>query len=222
MLPSSFLTIHGFAYREAVRRQCRSFFNVSPAKGMLSSTRNIYTRTFAGPRNILPLKAQEADLGSVGGECELGADMLLIQPRKRNRATFDQDQNHATSHPASWQSRPKDISDKFQDVSIAISSASSTVGTDNVSLSRTSIAALDLEELLNLSAHISERIQIKKRYNDTPLRRILARQAPGHQASRNPVKPEEDTSSQTDTLINTEVEGAKVSKESPGGHPEAL
>ncbi|KAG9198574.1 hypothetical protein G6514_009815 [Epicoccum nigrum] len=142
--------------------------------------------------------------------------MLLIQPRKRNRATFDQDQNHATSHPASWQSRPKDISDKFQDVSIAVSSASSTVGADNVSLSRTSIAALDLEELLNLSAHISERIQIKKRYNDTPLRRILARQAPDHQTSRNPVKPEEDTFSQTDTLINTEVEGAKISRESPG------
>jgi hypothetical protein len=178
---------------------------------MLSSTRNIYTRTFADPGDILLLKVQEVELGSIEGKCRLGADMLLIQPRKRNRATY---QNHATSHPASWQSTPKDISNRFHNVSVAVSSASSTLAFDNANLSRTSIAALNLEELQDLSTHIAERIQIKKRYNNTPLRRILAQQAPG-QASRGFLKPEEDTFSQTDTLVNAEVEAAEVSRESP-------
>ena len=181
---------------------------------MLSSTRNIYTRTFAGPGEILLLKAQEAELGSVEWKGELGADMLLIQPRKRNRATFSQDRNHATSHPASWHSTPKETPDGYPNVSVAASSASSTVGSDNVSLSRASIAALKLEELQDLSAHIAERIRIKKRYNNTPLRRILAQQAPG-QASRGVVKPEEDTLSQTDTLVNAEVEVVEAERESP-------
>jgi hypothetical protein len=140
--------------------------------------------------------------------------MLLIQPRKRNRATFNQDQNHATSHPASWQSTTKDSSNTIQNEIVAVSSASSTVGSDNVSLSRTLIAALNLEELQELSTHIAERIQIKKWYSNTPLRRILTQQAPG-QASRSSVKPEEDTFSQTDTLVNTDVEAAEVSRESP-------
>jgi hypothetical protein len=161
----------------------------------------------------LLLKSQE-ELDGLERKYELGADMLLIQPRKRNRATFNQDQNHATSHPASWQSTPKDTSNTFQNVSVAVSSASSTVAFDNASLSRTSIAALNLEELRELSAHIAERILIKKRYNKTPLRRIITRQAPD-QASRGSVKPEEDTFSQTDTLVNTEVEVAEVSRESP-------
>lgn len=181
---------------------------------MLSSTRNIYTRTFKGPRDILLLKVQEVELGSVERKGELEADMLLIQPGKRNRATINQDQNHATSHPASWQSTPKKTSELFQNASVAASSISSTVGSDNVSLSGTSIAALNLGELQDLSAHIAERIRIKKRYNNTPLRRILAQQAPG-QASRVTVKSEEDTLSQTDTLVNAEVEVVEVERESP-------
>lgn len=181
---------------------------------MLSSTRNIYTRTLKGPRDILLLKVQGVELGSVERKGELEADMLLIQPGKRNRATINQDQNHATSHPASWQSTPKKTSELFQNASVAASSISSTVGSDNVSLSRTSIAALNLGELQDLSAHIAERIRIKKRYNNTPLRRILAQQAPG-QTSRVAVKSEEDTLSQTDTLVNAEVEVVEVERESP-------
>lgn len=122
--------------------------------------------------------------------------MLLVQPRKRSRATFDLD--HSRSHPASWQpvaqATPTD----------ARSPADVATPNSTISLSKSSIAALSLEQLQELSTHISDRIQIKKRYNNTPLRRIIARQVSSTPAPT-PARSEDDTFSQTDTLVNSEV-----------------
>lgn len=162
---------------------------------MLSSTRNIYCQTFAAPGKFLLRKAQgepPEDVRNLEGY----KDMLLIQPRKRSRANFDQD--HARSHPASWQP-------VVQETPADIRASTHTVVSGSVaSFSKSSIAALSLEQLQELSTHISDRIQIKRRYNNTPLRRIIARQVSGAH-SPTPTRPEEDTFSQTDTLVNSEV-----------------
>src|SRR5690242_746118 len=122
--------------------------------------------------------------------------MLLIQPRKRCRAAFDQD--HARSHPASWQPVAQ------EDPADVRASTHTAVSGSVASFPKSSIAALSLEQLQELSTHISDRIQIKRRYNNTPLRRIIARQASGA-PSLTPTRSEEDTFSQTDTLVNSEV-----------------
>ncbi|KAJ4987046.1 hypothetical protein SVAN01_07462 [Stagonosporopsis vannaccii] len=162
---------------------------------MLSSTRNIYSQTFAAPGKFLWQKAHGEQVQNLK-ELERDDAMLLIQPRKHSCAIFDQD--HARTHPASWQPVAQDTSayDRATINAAALSSAAS--------FSKSSIAALSLEQLQELSLHISDRIQIKKRYNNTPLRRIIARQSSGTPSST-PVRCEEDNFSQTDTLVNSEV-----------------
>jgi hypothetical protein len=168
---------------------------------MLGSTRNIYIKTFAAPSNILLEKALEGQFHQSKEDTALHGNMLLIQPRKRSRATLD----HTTSHPASWQSDAKETSANTQKFSVnEARQATSTARENHNILSKTEIAALSLEQLQQLSALVEDRIQIKKRYNNTPLRRIIARQVSG-EVVRRPSPPESDTSSQTDTLVNTEV-----------------
>lgn len=136
--------------------------------------------------------------------------MLLIQPRKRSRAL-----DHATTHPASWQTDTTDsLVCEARTFSRAESSSPSTVCDDGTGFSTTSIAALDLHQLQQLSVLISERIQIRKRYNNTPLRRIIARQV-STQPVHGSVKVEEDRLSQTDTLLGPEAVEVEIAKESP-------
>ncbi|KAF2998848.1 hypothetical protein E8E13_003266 [Curvularia kusanoi] len=138
--------------------------------------------------------------------------MLLIQPRKRAvRATFDE-KDHATSHPASWQSsESEEVSGEFdKSIIVAESPASSSIANnDHAGLSKASIATLTLEQLQALSAEIADRIQTKQRFNNTPLRRIILaqQQAQSHAATHAaPVKEvEEDALSQTSTLAPPSV-----------------
>lgn len=177
---------------------------------MLSITRGIYVQTFAAPGDILLLKARDEEPGSRGKSKDGNGGMLLIQPRQRGRAL-----DHATSHPASWKVDTMDTS-KYHAVASnrTVSSSSSTVCDDSTGVLTSSIAALDLEQLQELSACISDRIAIRKRYNNTPLRRIIARQT-SDQFPQAPARVEEDTLSQTDTLVSTEVGKAERSREAP-------
>lgn len=174
---------------------------------MLSGTRNIYSQTFAAPRNILlniALEEQSRQSKDRPGKDE----MLLIQPRTRTRATLD----HTTSHPASWQSDTVGIPANAQINPIDEPCRVRPVVREERSiLSKTEIATLSLEQLQQLSTLVLDRIQIKKRYNNTPLRRIIARQASGEVDRRPP--PDSDTFSETDTLANTEV--LEPARESP-------
>ncbi|KAF2623295.1 hypothetical protein BU25DRAFT_181881 [Macroventuria anomochaeta] len=173
---------------------------------MLSSTRNIYNQIFAAPGNLLLKKAQGEKRDKVEEECGKIDDMLLIEPRKRSHATFNHD--HATSHPASWQSDAKEMSASVQTSStdaVHLSLSTSTARADHTSFSKSSVATLNLEQLQQLSALVEDRIQIKKRYNNTPLRRIIARQVSGN-AFQETSRPASDTFSQTDTLVNTEAQ----------------
>lgn len=178
---------------------------------MLSSTRNIYNQTFARPGNILLKKDLELQSEYFEEGLKTDLDMLLIHPRKRSRATFDND--HATSHPASWQEsvqrtvpNAQTPSNTGPDPDLPITYANSTP------FSKTEVASLSLEQLQELSVLVSDRILIKKRFNITPLRRILARQALSS-GFQTPSRPDSDTASQTDTLVNAEM--PETVKESP-------
>ncbi|KAH6629390.1 hypothetical protein C7974DRAFT_185531 [Boeremia exigua] len=165
---------------------------------MLSSTRTIYSQTFVAPTHIL---LQGDRFNQPEHTWTKEDDMLLVQPRKRSRTAFDHD--HATTHPASWQSGAKDATGQVRTSTEAVFSTSRD---DHTDFSKSSIAALSLEQLQELSTQIADRIQIKKRYNNTPLRRIIARQTSGD-PSPTPARSEEDAFSQTDTLVNSEILG---------------
>ncbi|KAF3044945.1 hypothetical protein E8E11_000278 [Didymella keratinophila] len=173
---------------------------------MLSSTRSIYRQTFADPGDILLKKSLFLDFDS----SEKGVDeeeMLLIQPRKRSRATSDTkdhaDHDHATSHPASWQASAQKVSlDAQSPINAGPFESVSPTQPSPRPFSKTAIADLSLEQLQNLHVLVEERMQIKKRYNSTPLRSIIARQAPGSAAPPT-VEPDSDTASDTDTLVNS-------------------
>lgn len=186
---------------------------------MLSSTRNIYRQTFADPGIILLRKSLALDFESsekaVDSEKDL-TEMLLIKPRKarspRSGASSDIN-DHATSHPASWQgTAKKGHPDAQTSINAGPSENVSATQPSSSAFSKTAIAALSLEQLQELSVLVGERIQIKKRFNSTPLRRIIARQTPSSAALTTP-DVDEDAQSQTDTLVNTET--SVTTRESP-------
>ncbi|KAF3048417.1 hypothetical protein E8E12_011785 [Didymella heteroderae] len=170
---------------------------------MLSSTRDIYRQTFADPGNILLRKSLRLEFHSLEKEFDGHKDMLLIQPRERSRAIPDHD--HAISHPASWQA---DVQKAPQDAQSSISAGAPpdvlTTHSSPSTFSKTEIAALSLEQLQELTILVSDRIQIKQRFNNTPLRRIISRQASSG-AFQTTFGPDSDTASQTDTLVYTET-----------------
>ena len=184
---------------------------------MLSSTRSIYKQTFADPGNILLRKSSALNLTSSEKSIEK-EKMLLIQPRKRSRATSDGN-NHATSHPASWQATAqKDPLDAQPSVNAGPFESASLTQSSPRPFSETAIADLSLEQLQNLHVLVEERIQIKKRYNSTPLRRIIARQVSRHASSSTApttVQPDSDTASETDTLVNSSTPNNIVSDREP-------
>ncbi|KAJ4312566.1 hypothetical protein N0V94_007382 [Neodidymelliopsis sp. IMI 364377] len=120
--------------------------------------------------------------------------MLLIQSRKRTDAISELSfvDRHQILKPQSPEDKRQD---KVQD---GISDEITTHEPFNL-VSRHRIATLSLEQLVELSELVSERIHIKKRYNNTPLRRIIA-----HQVSTETTQSDCDRFSQTDTLLNTE------------------
>ncbi|KAF1926959.1 uncharacterized protein M421DRAFT_6521 [Didymella exigua CBS 183.55] len=71
-------------------------------------------------------------------------------------------------------------------------------------ISKTEIVALSLEQLQELSVLVANRMQIKRRFNNTPLRRIIARQVT-RSAVQAPPRSDSDTASQTDTLVNNDT-----------------
>jgi hypothetical protein len=152
---------------------------------MLSSTRKIYRQTFADLGNSLLKKSWAFDFDlsekGVNGEKDLW-EMLLIQPRKGRGQ-----RSSATSS-----------------INAGSSENVSTTQPSSRAFSKIAIAALSLEQLQELSILVEERIQIKKRFNSTPLRRIINRQT---SSSAPPTTPDvdEDAESQTDTLVNTET-----------------
>ena len=175
---------------------------------MLFGTWNCYHQTFAAPEKLLLKKTpgKWLDIVKEGRRKE----MLLIQPRQRSRATFDHD--HATSHPASWQSDAKETSVNAQQNLVVVAPSVASTMHESHMFSKTNVATLSLEELQQLSTLVTDRIQIKKRYNNTPLRRIIACQT-ANNASQIPVRSEEDTFSQTDTLMSPEA--LEAFRESP-------
>jgi hypothetical protein len=184
---------------------------------MLSSTRNIYRQTFADPGNILLKKSLVSTFASSEDRTDED-EMLLIQPRKRSRAIPDTN-NHATSHPASWQAQINEASlDARFSIDAGPFESVTSMQSRSRTLSKTAIADLTLEELQKLSGIIEERIQIKKRFNSTPLRRIIARQASRHASSSTApttVEPGSYTASETDTLVNTSTPDSVISDREP-------
>lgn len=214
MLPNSYPANHGVLISRW-RRSLRGADLPAPIprgpliKGMLSSTRNIYKQTFAGPGSVLLRKRLALDFDLF--EEEADEKMLLIQPRKgrgqrsshRSGATSATN-DHATSHPASWQANPQKAPlDAQTSISTGVSENASTTQQSPRAFSETAIKALSLRQLQDLRILVEERIQIKKRFNSTPLRRIINYQAPCS-AAHTVHDVDEDAASQTDTLVNNE------------------
>lgn len=178
---------------------------------MLSNTKNIYRQTFARPASVVLRKrlALDFDLFEEG----VDEEMLLIQPRKGGGQRSSQHSSatsatieYATSHPASWQANPKNTPLDAQTIIMAgVSENASTARSSPRGLSGTDIKALSLGQLQDLRVLVEGRIQIKKRFNNTPLRRIITRQTPCS-AAQITHEPDSDTASQTDTLVNNETQ----------------
>lgn len=154
---------------------------------MLSSTWIRYHQTFAAPHRLLHTDREREPHGSGNNET-----MLLIQPRKRTRAVFEQSANQQQASGL-----------HFETQEVIVSSHAPTQREKYDTSYRSDISFLSLEQLEELSTLVSERIQIKKRYNNTPLRRIIHRQVSNDTSSRTS-NLDSDTSSQTDTLVNPE------------------
>lgn len=176
---------------------------------MLSGTWNRYRQTFAAPGKILLQKELGDHSNSTTEEGGTQENMLLIQPRKRSRTNAD----HATSHPASWQPEPKETSTNALETDVELVPLDKSITRESYNaFSKTKIAALSLEQLQQLNILVEDRIQIKQRYNNTPLRRNIVRQV-SSRVSKRTEGAEDDTFSQTDTLVNTDVQ--EVARESP-------
>lgn len=154
---------------------------------MLSSTWIRYHQTFAAPHRLLHTDREREPHGSGNNET-----MLLIQPRKRTRTVFEQSANQQQASGL-----------HFETQEVIVSSHAPTQREKYDTSYRSDISSLSLEQLEELSTLVSERIQIKKRYNNTPLRRIIQRQVSNDTSSRTS-NLDSDTSSQTDTLVNPE------------------
>ncbi|XPT01148.1 hypothetical protein M3J09_010289 [Ascochyta lentis] len=172
---------------------------------MLSCTWNRYHQTFAAPHNLFRVSA-EKELKFLLEASNKDKSMLLIQPRKRTRAIFEQ----SITEPPELRQTEKILSRDTQEV-LKCSDIGKTRD-DYDGLYKNRISAMSIEQLQEISILVSNRIQIKKRYNNTPLRRIITRQV-SQDIPQSSSRPESDTFSQSDTLVNTEPH--EIVKESP-------
>jgi hypothetical protein len=177
---------------------------------MLSRTRNLYHSTFAVPEYNLVNTASHISYHSFTEDYGSDDTMLLSQSRKRTDANFV-----LSSVDGHQVLKPQPPGDKQQEQTQEGFAGDIMKHEPFNLVFKHRIATLSLEQLTELSGLVSERIHIIKRYNNTPLRRIIA-----HQVSTDTSQSYCDRFSQTNTLLNTEA--SEITPKSIKDTPEAI